>query len=419
MPRMLELIRSGNVPDSVMRSAAHGALAVPPAEMIEILVYLTVEAEGDIAEEAHKSLARWDDRSTQTIVANPGTSDDVLSYFTDFDHFRESLLPSLLKNPSVSDEMVVKLASRAPGPLLSKMLEDSRAIKSSAILNAIKLNLQLADDDETKVEAALTALQVEEENAPQQEATAVAAKQENAQTVAAKPQDATGTVVDYDAELDAALEQVVALYARAHAAEIEEEEGKPFQLVEEPQAEAPAAAVGDEVPDEEFTEEEKALLAEAQKTAAAAEAAAAKAADHTKESVYKKISSLTVGQRVELALKGKKEERMVLIRDGARVVSGAVLDSPKLTEPEVETFASMKNVSDIVLRVIASRRNFMRNYTVHKNLVSNPRLPLDVGLTLIKGLMLGDLRALTTNKNISDVLRKVAVKLYRQRSRQR
>ncbi len=63
MPKMFELIRNGNVPDSVMRSAAHGALAVPPVEMIAILVYLTAEAEGDIVEEAHKSLARWDDRS--------------------------------------------------------------------------------------------------------------------------------------------------------------------------------------------------------------------------------------------------------------------------------------------------------------------------------------------------------------------
>ncbi len=331
----------------------------------------------------------------------------MLSYFTDFDHFRESLLPHLLKNQSVTDEMVVKLASRAPTALLSKMLEDPRTLKSSAILNAIKLNLQLAPEDETKVEGALTSLE-EKERGTQEEAPAGAPKEGPAK----------GTVVDFDTELDAALEQVVALYARAHAAEIEEEEGKPFQLVEEPEAEAPAPAVADEVPDEEFTEEEKAVLAEAQKAAAAAEAAAAKAADHTKESVYKKIASLSVGQRVELALKGKKEERMVLIRDGARVVSSAVLDSPKLTEPEVETFASMKNVSEIVLRVIASRRNFMRNYTVHKNLVTNPRLPLDLGLTLVKGLMLGDLRALTTNKNISDVLRKVAVKLYRQRSRQ-
>ncbi len=407
MPKMFELIRNGNVPDSVMRSAAHGALAVPPVEMSAIRVYLTAEAEGDIVEEAHKSLARWDDRSLQTIVANPGTSDEVLSYFTDFDHFRESLLPHLLKNQSVSEEMIVKLASRAPTALLSKMLEDPRTLKSSAILNAIKLNLQLAPEDETKVEGALTSLE-EKERGTQEEAPAGAPKEGPAK----------GTVVDFDTELDAALEQVVALYARAHAAEIEEEEGKPFQLVEEPEAEAPAPAVADEIPDEEFTEEEKAVLAEAQKAAAAAEAAAAKAADHTKESVYKKIASLSVGQRVELALKGKKEERMVLIRDGARVVSSAVLDSPKLTEPEVETFASMKNVSEIVLRVIASRRNFMRNYTVHKNLVTNPRLPLDLGLTLVKGLMLGDLRALTTNKNISDVLRKVAVKLYRQRSRQ-
>ena len=37
---------------------------------------------------------------------------------------------------------------------------------------------------------------------------------------------------------------------------------------------------------------------------------------------------MTVGERVQLAMKGTKDERFVLIRDGSKVVCLAVLQSP-------------------------------------------------------------------------------------------
>ena len=58
----------------------------------------------------------------------------------------------------------------------------------------------------------------------------------------------------------------------------------------------------------------------------------------------------------------------------------------------------------------------MRNYIVQKNLANNPRTPLDVSMPIIKGLMINDLRGMSRNKNISDTLRKMALKLYKQRT---
>jgi hypothetical protein len=135
-----------------------------------------------------------------------------------------------------------------------------------------------------------------------------------------------------------------------------------------------------------------------------------------KVSAFQKISRLAVGARVQLAMKGSKDERFILIRDGSKVVSAAVLESPKVTDQEIETFASMKNVQEGVLRGISAKRKFMRNYVVQKNLANNPRTPLDVSLPIIKGLMINDLRSMSSNKNVSDTLRKTALKLYKQRS---
>src|SRR4029079_18818554 len=124
-------------------------------------------------------------------------------------------------------------------------------------------------------------------------------------------------------------------------------------------------------------------------------------------SVLQRIARMSVGERVQLSMKGSREERFILIRDGSKVVSGAVLESPKVTEQEVETFASMKNVQESVLRGIAGKRKFRKNYAVIRNLANNPRCPLDVQLTLMKNLLNNDLRAVSMNKNISDTVRKL------------
>src|SRR5580704_13484030 len=58
MPRMIDLIRSSAVPSGLMHSAARGGLAVPPREMIEILVHLATENKV-FAEQARMTLAGW------------------------------------------------------------------------------------------------------------------------------------------------------------------------------------------------------------------------------------------------------------------------------------------------------------------------------------------------------------------------
>jgi hypothetical protein len=51
-----------------------------------------------------------------------------------------------------------------------------------------------------------------------------------------------------------------------------------------------------------------------------------------------------------------------------------------------------------------------------RNLVNNPKTPLDISLHLIPRLNANDLKLLTTNKNIPDTLRSIAVKMQRQRT---
>jgi hypothetical protein len=128
---------------------------------------------------------------------------------------------------------------------------------------------------------------------------------------------------------------------------------------------------------------------------------------------------MRVSERVQVALKGNREERMTLIRDPCKVVQRAVLQSARITDREVESFASMAALSDEILRLIATNRNFRRNYIVVKNLVNNPKSPLDITLRLLQSLTMPDLKALTMNKNVPDTLRTSSLRLHRQRNEKR
>ncbi len=124
---------------------------------------------------------------------------------------------------------------------------------------------------------------------------------------------------------------------------------------------------------------------------------------------------MSVVQKVKSALTGSREERMLLIRDSNRLVARAVMQSPKLTEDEVEKYACMKDVCEDALRVITLNRRFMKLYVVIRALVNNPRTPIDVGLHLVPRVNEFDLRKLALNRNVADVIRHTAEKIVRQK----
>ena len=135
-----------------------------------------------------------------------------------------------------------------------------------------------------------------------------------------------------------------------------------------------------------------------------------------RQTLLQQISRMTVAQRVQFAMKGSSEARRTLIRDSNKVVQRSVLQSPRLTDQEVESFASMANLTDEILRLIAGNRNFRKNYVGVRNLVNNPKTPLDVTLHMLPVLNPADLKKLSMNKNVPETLRTSALKLQRTRA---
>ena len=369
MPRMIELMRQSAVPANVMRSAAKGALALPAPEMIEILVFLT--ASPIFGEQARMTMAGWDEKACLEAASDSHTPREVLDYMTAPENRRPKLVPALLENPAVPESALMAMAQEQSRELVDMMLESPRVQSSLNILHALAGNPHLAPEELQQTQTAL-------------------AKLGEAPAPAAQASEDDGSI---------------AQFLQEHAAEIAAEEGKAFKLVGENE-------------DEKQATQSPAAPAEAAAPAAPAAVPAAKAAPEEREriSTVQKISRLKVGDRVQLAMKGTKDERFVLIRDGSKVVSSAVLESPKLSDQEVEMFASMKNVQESVLRGIAGKRKLMKNYAVVRALCNNPRCPLDIQLTLAKNLLNPDLRNLSMNKNVSETVRKMALKLFKERT---
>jgi len=134
-----------------------------------------------------------------------------------------------------------------------------------------------------------------------------------------------------------------------------------------------------------------------------------------KETLIQKINRMSAVEKIKEALTGNQETRMILIRDSNKLVCRAVLQSPKLSDAEIEGYAAAKNVTEEVLRLIALNRAFMKSYSVVRSLINNPRAPIDITLPLVNRLNDRDLKLLTTNRNVAEVIRGMAIKMMKQK----
>ena len=397
MAPILELIKKNAVPVNVMRSAARGALPLSADETLEVLVYMAQHPL--FGQDARMTLAGWDPQSALEILSKDAATPEVLLYYWQPENRRPVLMPTLIENPAIPESLLMELADTASRETVKMLLASARAKGSPGVVEALLGNANLEPAEAQELQG----------GSPEAESV---------------PQQTEETLEEFEVNPDPESAAALQAFQQEHAAAIAAEEGKPFELVkdEDSPVEAaiqPAASVG-----EETEPEDPAAVAplSAPPEGGSPEIVPREnldefeAAEQKKLTVMQRVSKLNVGQRIKLGFIGGKEERALLIRDTARLVQNAVLSSPKLTDAEAETFAGSKNLQENVFREIARQRRFLKLYPVVRNLVNNPRCPLDLSLTLVKTLQVYDLKSLRHNKNVPDTIRKVAAKLYTEKA---
>ncbi|ACM20742.1 hypothetical protein Geob_2388 [Geotalea daltonii FRC-32] len=126
--------------------------------------------------------------------------------------------------------------------------------------------------------------------------------------------------------------------------------------------------------------------------------------DEEFKSKYQLSQQLGVSEKIKMSLTGDKEWRSILIKDSNKLVSGAVVKNPRITEAEILAISKSKIQNDEIMRVICANKEWTKNYMIKKALVENTKTPLAVALRFMGTLTEKDLSGLAKSKNVSSVI---------------
>ncbi|HEX8355011.1 MAG TPA: hypothetical protein VF611_19045 [Pyrinomonadaceae bacterium] len=388
---VVQAVVSGAAPQQARMAAARGLLPVPQDVMLELLVALRSDADADIARAADETLAAQEASALHGVAAEPSTRPAVLSYLAARPGLAREVQESLALNASTPDEAVAALARETrEGAVLDLVsVNQQRLIRAPSIIDAVLANPARTPDAERRVRETRREFFEKERGAQQvadeMRARGLGAAAEFVESAESFSADGDGLSLD-DAWLIAQHIEVLD--------EDVDDSWLPSERLEE-------------LLDATFEQRQAA----AERLVAEASAEGGGTAAPERLALIRRIMMMKVKDRIKLAMKGDREARSILIRDPNKVVATAVINNPRITDQEVEAIAAMRTVSDEVLRLIAMNRGWARQYPIIHNLARNPRTPLPTGMGILPRLHAKDLKTLGQNRNVSDAVRRQALRL--------
>jgi hypothetical protein len=382
---------NGTAPQPVRLAAARGILPLPQADLLEVLVALADGKDSELASTASATIVSQDTTSIETLVRADQLSSTVLGHLVKRPAMPKSLYEALIGNRSTPAESIVDFAkSTSSGALLEFVaLNQQLLVQMPLLIDAIVSNPNRTPDAERR------ALETKREFFEKELGAAQIANELRAQG-----KDAAAEFIE-KAEFASSIgssdmSEEDALFIASHIEVPDRETDDSWlaleyieEIYEETAAERKAAfekILG------ELQGEEGGFVAE-------------------RVSMLNRIMKMNVKDRMRLAQKGDREARNILIRDPNRLVAHGVANNPRITEQEVEAIASMRTVTEDILRGIATNRQWMRSYNILHNLVKNPRTPIGNAMSLMNRMQIRDLIAISKNRNVSDAVRRHAQRL--------
>lgn len=388
-------IISGSAPQPARFAAARGMLPLPQSDLLEILVALVSDRDAELAKTAQETLSSQDTEQLAELIKTDVLAPPVLSYFVETEGFPDNILEAVISNPQTPPKSFVKFARNTKsGEFLEILaLNQQLLIKTPEIIDAILANPSRTSDanrhaSETKREF------FEKERGAQQIADELRARGKEAAAEFIEQAEFVQEITDGSDDSRLSLEDAILL----------------AEHIETPDAEIDDSWLSLEYIEEIYEETEEQRQAIVNKIVGELNAEDDEISGE-RISMVQRILLMKMKDRVKLAAKGDREARNILIRDPNRVVSQAVISNARITDQEVEKIASMRTVPDDVLRQIASNRNWARNYSIMHKLAQNPRTPISNVMSILTRLQLRDLKALNKNRNVSDAVRRQALRL--------
>jgi hypothetical protein len=385
---VVQSIISGDAPSSARMAAARGMLPLAQADLLEVLIHLRSDGDEKVAAAAQATLAEQEPNDLLGVARASDAPAGVLGYFASLRTAPRELHEAVLDHNNTPDDAIALLAGSSTNGSLLEMIaiNQQRLIRAPQIIDAILINPARTPEAERRAKETREEF-FEKERGARQIAEELRARGNNAAAEffeSAETSPLTGAMSFDDAWL-------IAQHIEVSDADIDDS-WLAREFIEEMMIETP---------------EQIAANAQAVLNAENLEG------DVSPEriSLIRRIMFMTVKDRIKLGLKGDREARGILIRDTNKVVATAVMHNPRMTDKEVENIAAMRTVSDEVLRLIGMNRAWARSYPIIHNLVRNPRAPLATAVQILPRIRTKDLQAISLNRNVSDAVRRQALRL--------
>lgn len=386
---------AGTAPHPVQLAAARGVLPLPQSDLLEVLVALTDSGDAELAQTARITLGSQDQSGFQSIFESQTAAPAVLAFFAAQETLGKEMHGAILTNPNTPIEAVVNFARKtSQGELIELIsLNQQLLIQTPAIIDAIIANPYRTAEAERRARETKREFFEKERGA-----------QQIANELRAQGKDAAAEFIE-QAEFAEDLEKANlsvedALFLAEH--------------IEVPDSDVDDSWLSLEYIEEIYEESEEQRAAVVQRILN--DLSMDDEISGERVSMINRIMRMGIKDRIKMGQKGDREARTLLIRDSNRVVANAVIQNPRITENEVEKIAAMRSVPEDVLRQIANNRHWARNYSIIHNLARNARTPIASAITILSRMQLRDLVALSKNRNVSDAVRRHALRLSQART---
>jgi len=391
----VQSIVSGTAPQAARLAAARGLLPLPQSDLLEVLVALSSSDDSELSDAACETLQAESSEDLLYAAKAEDTAPSVLAYLATVKGGARELYEASILNNKTPDNALARLAASATDGSLLELIavNQQRLVRFPDIIEAILANPARSSEADRRARETRQEFFEKERGARQ-----------IAEELRARGKIAAAEFFE-SAELTTATGQVSLEDAWVIAEHIEVTDD-----------DIDDAWLPPERYEELVTETAEEIAANIQRIIEHERIEAAGDLSVERISLIRRIMLMNTRDRMKLAMKGDREARGVLIRDSNKVVASAVINNPRITEHEVEKIAAMRTVSDEVLRLIALNRGWARSYGIIHSLARNPRTPIPTVVGLLNRIRTKDLLALSQNRNVSDAVRRQAMRLTEARS---
>ena len=389
---VVRAIVKGTAPRPARVAASRGILPLAQADLLEVLVALYSSEDAELKSNAGDTLDSQSTKELEQTMRSPDVAPSVLSYFAGRTELPPSIHESIITNVKTPPSAIANFATKTAKSELLELLSQNQQllIQNPAILEAILKNTNRTAEADRRASEIKREFFEKERGAEQ-----------IANELRAQGNEAAAEFFEQSGFAESGLTEEDAILLAQH--------------IEVPDRETDDSWLALEFIEEIYEETEEQRQATIGKILGELSAEGEEIGGE-RIAMINRIMKMGVKDRVKMAMKGDREARNILIRDPNKLVSSAVVNNPRITEQEVETIASMRSMSEEILRQLAANRQWSRSYTIMHTLIKNPRTPLANVITMLTRLQLRDLTALSKNRNVSDAVRRQAQRLNNART---